>query len=166
MATENSNNQSSQPSKAEQDAAVKLKEAEAKLEAANKKLKDLEDKAAADKLKAEQDAAAKEAEDKAIAEKKEQDAKAAADAEKPLKLKHNDEKYEFPAGEKKNFIVRHSSKFTSPTGQVMEDPGSVRTQIYRPEVYFDLIHENEKTGEQNAFVQAGDTVIVLHDPTK
>lgn len=166
MATENSNNQSSQPSKAEQDAAAKVKQLEAERDQYKARLEALEDKEAADKLKADQDAAAKEAEDKTIAEKKEQDAKVAAAAKKPLRLKHKDEEYEYPAGEKENFIVRHSKMFKSPTGQSMEDPGSVRIQIYRPEVYADLINENEATGEQNAFVQSGEKTIVLHDPTK
>jgi len=154
MATENSNNQQ-QPSKAEQEAAAKLKETQAKLEKAEAKLKELEEKEAADKLKAEQEAAAK-----AEAQKEKEK------SQKPFKVKHKDEEYTFPASEKGNFIVRHSKMFKSPTGQSMEDPGSVRTQIYRPEVYADLIHENEATGEQNAFVQSGEKTIVLHDPTK
>ena len=155
MATENSNN----PSKAEQEAAAKLKATEEKLAATEAKLKQLEEKEAAESEKAAE-------QEKLAQEKKEQDAKAAAAAKKPLKLKYKDEEHEFPASEKGNFIVRHSKMFKSPTGQSMEDPGSVRTQIYRPEVYADLINENEKTGEQNAFVQSGEKTIVLHDPTK
>jgi|GEM_PF-2877337 len=91
---------------------------------------------------------------------------ATADQPKDFTVEHNDEKYKFPIGEKKNFIVRHSRMEKLSSGQAVEDPGSVRIQIYRPEVYADLINENEKTGERNAFVQSGEKTIVLNDPTK
>lgn len=91
--------------------------------------------------------------------------KPAADV-KPLKLKHNDEKYEYPGTEAENYIVRHSRFEKLSSGKEVEDPGSVRIQIYRPEVYEDLVYENEKTGKRNAFVAIGEKAIVLHDPTK
>ncbi|GGG97389.1 hypothetical protein [Pedobacter zeae] len=168
MSTQNQNsNNQPQQSKAEKEAEAAKAEALAAKEAYENKLKDLEEKEAAEKEKAEKEAeAAKAEEDRIIAEKKELDAKAAAEAAKPWKLKHNGEVYEYPASEKKNFIVRHSRMFKAPSGEEMEDPGSIRIQIYRPEVYADLIHENEKVGKRNAFVQGGEKTIVLHDPTK
>jgi len=173
METQNSNqdqNQSQSNSQVNDEQAKKL--------AADKAAKEKAEKAAADK-KANEEAAAKkqkEAEDKAAKEKadresqEEEERKAKEEAEAaakaPIKLSFKDEKYEYPASEKKNFIVRHSRMEAMPSGAEVEDPGSVRIQIYRPEVYAELIHESKKGGNKNAFVEAGEKAIVLHDPTK
>lgn len=93
----------------------------------------------------------------------------AAEAKKaaePFTIKHKEEKYQIPGREKGNFVVRHSREEKTTSGTVIEDPGSVRIQFYRPEVYAEMIRENEKAGKKNAFVEMGEKVIVLHDPTK
>jgi len=90
----------------------------------------------------------------------------AVEAAKPFKVKHKDEEYEFAGTEKENYIVRHSRTTKHESGAVTEDPGSVRVQIYRPEVYKDLMHEDEGKGKVSAFSQLGEKLIVIHDPSK
>jgi len=103
--------------------------------------------------------------EKAAAAEAELKAKA-KEAVEPFVVKHKEEKYKIPGTEKNNYVVRHSREEKTTSGSVIEDPGSVRIQFYRPEVYNEMIRENEKTGKKNAFLEMGEKAIVLHDPTK
>lgn len=72
--------------------------------------------------------------------------------------KDKNKEYPFLVDESGFYHVRTSRSFRTPSGTVMEDPGSIRLQAVRPE-QFDF-HLNAKSYEKQ-----GLTVEIVHDPT-
>lgn len=75
-----------------------------------------------------------------------------------------DKSYEFDAKEQGHYHVRHARMEKLSSGAAVEDPGSVRFQIYRKEVFEDQVLNNEK-GLPSIW-DAGETLKIVHDPTK
>ncbi len=81
------------------------------------------------------------------------------------KIKGNrDSSYEFDEKEAGMFHIRHSRMETLASGSTVEDPGSVRIQKYGIRFIEDQKINKEK-GEPSIW-DMGETVKILHDPTK
>lgn len=140
------------------------KDAKSELQAAQEAFDSAEDAKAKDKaekalIKAQENAAKKEAEEKAA-----QEAFDSAESNTG-KLKGNvDSSYEFEAKDRKAVHVRHSRIEKLPSGAAVEDPGSVRIQMYDVHTFEDQKLNKEK-GLPSIW-DMGETLKVLHDPTK
>lgn len=75
-----------------------------------------------------------------------------------------DSSYEFDKKDADHYHVRHSRMEKLTSGVVIEDPGSVRFQQYRKEVFEDQILNQEK-GLPSIW-DNGEALKVVHDPTK
>lgn len=110
-------------------------------------------------IKAQENVAIKEADVKAA-----QEAFDNAEANSGKMKGNKDSDYEFDAKEKNAFHVRHSRIETLASGATVEDPRSVRIQMYDKHTFEDQMLNKEK-GLPSIW-DMGETLKVLHDPTK
>lgn len=75
-----------------------------------------------------------------------------------------DSNYELDEKDKDHYHVKHSRVETLPSGAQVEDPGSIRIQTYNKNVFEDQVVNKEK-GLPSIW-DMGETLVVLHDPTK
>lgn len=79
-------------------------------------------------------------------------------------IQSKDEKYSFHKKDAGFVHVRMARVEKLPSGATVEDPGSVRYQMFRPEVFEDQKFNKEK-GLPSIWDQ-GETVLVVHEPVK
>lgn len=75
-----------------------------------------------------------------------------------------DSEYEFNTKDKDHYHVKHSRMEKLPSGALIEDPGSIRIQMYDKNTF-----EDQKLNQEKGLPSIwdmGETVTILHDPTK